>query len=57
VSHSYDVANQTTQVIQRNSAGTALQQLDYRYDDAGNRKVMIEEGGTPIDSKPWENTC
>jgi YD repeat-containing protein len=43
---SRDAASQTTQVIQRSSAGTTLQQLDYRYDNAGNRNVMIEGAGT-----------
>jgi YD repeat-containing protein len=42
----YDAASQTTQVIQRSSAGTTLQQLDYRYDNAGNRNVMIERAGS-----------
>ena len=28
------------------SSGTTLQQLDYRYDNAGNRSVMIEGGGS-----------
>jgi YD repeat-containing protein len=46
VSLSYDAASQTTQVIQRSSAGTTLQQLDYRYDNGGNRNVMIEGGGS-----------
>ena len=46
VSMAYDAASQATQVIQRRSAGTTLQQLDYRYDNAGNRNVMIEGAGT-----------
>ena len=46
VSISYDAGSQTTQIIQRNSGGTTLQQLDYRYDNAGNRNVMIEGGGS-----------
>ena len=55
VSYSYDGANQTTQVIQRNSAGSVLQQLDYRYDDAGNRKVMIEGSGTARVTWSYDN--
>ena len=46
VSTVYDAASQTTQVIQRSSAGATLQQLDYRYDNAGNRNVMIEGAGS-----------
>jgi YD repeat-containing protein len=45
VSYVYDSASQTTQVIHRNAAGTTQQQLEYRYDSAGNRIVMIEGSG------------
>ena len=45
-SYSYDAAGQTTQIVHRKSNGTSLLQLDYRYDNAGNRQVMIEDSGT-----------
>jgi RHS repeat-associated protein len=45
-SYSYDAAGQTTQIFHRRSNGTSLLQLDYRYDTAGNRQVMIEGAGT-----------
>jgi len=42
----YDAASQTTQVFHRTSAGATLLQLDYRYDNGGNRAVMIEGGSS-----------
>jgi RHS repeat-associated protein len=42
VSLSYDAASQTTQVFHRTSAGASVLQLDYQYDNAGNRKSMAE---------------
>jgi RHS repeat-associated protein len=45
-SYSYDAAGQTTQIFHRRSNATSLLQLDYRYDTAGNRQVMIEGAGT-----------
>jgi len=44
VSLSYDAASQTTQVFHRTSAGASVLQLDYQYDNAGNRKSMAENG-------------
>jgi len=44
VSLSYDAASQTTQVFHRTSAGASVLQLDYKYDPAGNRKSMAENG-------------
>ncbi len=46
VSLSYDAASQTTQVFHRTSAGASVLQLDYQYDNAGNRKSMAENGST-----------
>lgn len=40
----YDLASQTMRVIQHRSARTTLQQLDYRYNNAGKRIEMIEGG-------------
>jgi RHS repeat-associated protein len=44
VSLAYDAASQTTQVFHRTSAGASVLQLDYQYDNAGNRKSMAEDG-------------
>jgi len=46
VSMAYDAASQATQVFHRTSAGATVLQLDYRYDNGGNRNVMIEGGST-----------
>ncbi|MEZ6032462.1 MAG: hypothetical protein R3C17_05190 [Planctomycetaceae bacterium] len=44
-SYSYDAAGQTPQIFHRKSTGLSLLQLDYRYDNAGNRTVLIEDAG------------
>ena len=51
----YDAASQTTRVIQRNSAGSTLQQLYYRYDNAGSRNVMIEGAGSARVTWSYDN--
>jgi RHS repeat-associated protein len=46
VSLAYDAVGQDTQVFHRTSGGTSILQLDYLYDNAGNRTVMIEDAGS-----------
>lgn len=56
VSLAYDAASQNTLVFHRKSAGTSILQLDYRYDDAGNRTEMIEDAGSARTTWSYDNS-
>ena len=46
VDYSYDVLNQLTKELKKNSSGSTLYTYNYFYDDVGNRTRMIKDSTT-----------